>query len=357
MDLALQCSPDHPWVKTHPEWFTTRADGTIAYAENPPEEVPGHLPAQLRQRPGRHLRRGAPRRAGVDRPRRDPVPRRQPAHQAGRVLAVAHRRRREGPPRGHLAGRGLHQAGDDAHPGQGRLPAELHLLRVAQQRVPSCASTSPSSRARPPPTCVRPSGPRRTTSSRPTCSTAARRPGSCGRCSPPPWSPTYGIYAGYELMEHVARPGAEEQIDNEKYQYKDRHWADYEPGGSKAGRSLSGYLTLINDDPPGAPGTALAARHPLPPRRRRERPRLLQAATASRRHARTSWSSSPTSTRTPPARPRCASTWARWASTPGDTFEAHDLVTDERWTGSATTTSGSGPRSNPCTSSHVRRPW
>ena len=47
--------------------------------------------------------------------------------------------------------------------------------------------------------------------------------------------PTYGIYTGYELMEHVARPGAEEQIDNEKYEYKDRNWADYEPGGSRAG--------------------------------------------------------------------------------------------------------------------------
>ncbi|MFM6971727.1 MAG: maltotransferase domain-containing protein, partial [Rhodoluna sp.] len=37
LDLALQASPDHPWVKQHPEWFTTRADGTIAYAENPPK--------------------------------------------------------------------------------------------------------------------------------------------------------------------------------------------------------------------------------------------------------------------------------------------------------------------------------
>src|SRR5262249_15896767 len=38
LDLALQCSPDHPWVTAHPEWFTTRADGTIAYAENPPKK-------------------------------------------------------------------------------------------------------------------------------------------------------------------------------------------------------------------------------------------------------------------------------------------------------------------------------
>ncbi len=100
----------------------------------PAEEVPGHLPAELRQRPRGDLRRGPPGRAGVDRPRGHPVPRRQPPHQAGGVLAVAHRRRGEGPSRRHLARRGLHQAGDDAHPGQGRLPAELHLLHLAQRR-------------------------------------------------------------------------------------------------------------------------------------------------------------------------------------------------------------------------------
>jgi starch synthase (maltosyl-transferring) len=38
IDLALNASPDHPWVKEHPEWFTTRGDGSIAYAENPPKK-------------------------------------------------------------------------------------------------------------------------------------------------------------------------------------------------------------------------------------------------------------------------------------------------------------------------------
>ncbi|MGL5849643.1 MAG: maltotransferase domain-containing protein, partial [Phycicoccus sp.] len=38
LDLALNCSPEHPWVTSHPEWFTTRADGSIAYAENPPKK-------------------------------------------------------------------------------------------------------------------------------------------------------------------------------------------------------------------------------------------------------------------------------------------------------------------------------
>ena len=38
LDFALQCSPDHPWVKEHPDWFHIRPDGTIAYAENPPKK-------------------------------------------------------------------------------------------------------------------------------------------------------------------------------------------------------------------------------------------------------------------------------------------------------------------------------
>lgn len=38
LDYALQCSPDHPWVKQHPEWFSFRPDGTIKYAENPPKK-------------------------------------------------------------------------------------------------------------------------------------------------------------------------------------------------------------------------------------------------------------------------------------------------------------------------------
>jgi len=38
LDYALQCSPDHPWVRAHPEWFVHRADGSIAYAENPPKK-------------------------------------------------------------------------------------------------------------------------------------------------------------------------------------------------------------------------------------------------------------------------------------------------------------------------------
>ena len=38
LDIAFQCSPDHPWVREHPEWFKKRADGSVQYAENPPKK-------------------------------------------------------------------------------------------------------------------------------------------------------------------------------------------------------------------------------------------------------------------------------------------------------------------------------
>ncbi len=47
IDLALQASPDHPWVTEHPEWFTTLPDGTIAYAENPPKKYQDIYPVNF----------------------------------------------------------------------------------------------------------------------------------------------------------------------------------------------------------------------------------------------------------------------------------------------------------------------
>lgn len=44
LDIALQCSPDHPYVKEHPEWFRHRPDGTIQYAENPPKKYQDIVP-------------------------------------------------------------------------------------------------------------------------------------------------------------------------------------------------------------------------------------------------------------------------------------------------------------------------
>jgi starch synthase (maltosyl-transferring) len=48
MDLAFQCSPDHPWVKAHPEWFRHRPDGSIACAENPPKRYEDIYPIDFR---------------------------------------------------------------------------------------------------------------------------------------------------------------------------------------------------------------------------------------------------------------------------------------------------------------------
>jgi starch synthase (maltosyl-transferring) len=50
MDIAFQCSPDHPWVKEHPEWFVHRPDGTIAYAENPPKRYEDIYPLDFTNR-------------------------------------------------------------------------------------------------------------------------------------------------------------------------------------------------------------------------------------------------------------------------------------------------------------------
>ncbi|ULA67429.1 MAG: Alpha-1,4-glucan:maltose-1-phosphate maltosyltransferase [Nitrospira sp.] len=44
LDLAFQCSPDHPYVQEHPEWFMTRPDGTIQFAENPPKQYQDIFP-------------------------------------------------------------------------------------------------------------------------------------------------------------------------------------------------------------------------------------------------------------------------------------------------------------------------
>jgi len=56
-------------------------------------------------------------------------------------------------------------------------------------------------------------------------------------------APTYGVYAGYELYENVARPGSEENIDNEKYEYKVRDW----DGAVERGDSLAPFLGRLND--------------------------------------------------------------------------------------------------------------
>ncbi|HWD09774.1 MAG TPA: alpha-1,4-glucan--maltose-1-phosphate maltosyltransferase [Actinomycetota bacterium] len=47
LDFAIQCSPDHPWVREHPEWFRRRPDGTLQYAENPPKRYQDIYPVDF----------------------------------------------------------------------------------------------------------------------------------------------------------------------------------------------------------------------------------------------------------------------------------------------------------------------
>ncbi len=55
MDIAFQCSPDHPWVKEHPQWFQHRPDGTIQYAENPPKKYQDIYPLNFESEDWRGL--------------------------------------------------------------------------------------------------------------------------------------------------------------------------------------------------------------------------------------------------------------------------------------------------------------
>ena len=70
LDLALNASPDHPWVKDHPEWFAKRADGSIAYAENPPKKYQDIYNFNFDEDRRGHPRGLARDRAAVDEPRR-----------------------------------------------------------------------------------------------------------------------------------------------------------------------------------------------------------------------------------------------------------------------------------------------
>ncbi len=118
-------------------------------------------------------------------------------------------------------------------------------------------------------------------------------------------SPSWGVYAGYELYEHVAvKPGSEEYLDSEKYQIRIRDW----DAADRRGPHARAVPHPAQRDPPPAPRPAAAAQRRDPRQRRRERPGLLQDATATAGTPSSWWS---TSTRTPPARPPSTSTCPR----------------------------------------------
>ena len=136
LDIAFQCSPDHPYVREHPEWFRHRPDGTIKYAENPPKKYQDIYPLDFECADWQGLwdellsvflfwvDRGV-RIFRVDNPHTKPF---------GFWEWVIGRGQRA-LPRRDLSFRGVHAAQGDAPPGQGRLLAVVHLLHLAEHQA------------------------------------------------------------------------------------------------------------------------------------------------------------------------------------------------------------------------------
>ncbi len=193
----LPGSPDHPWVARASRMVPPPPGRHDQVRGEPAEEVPGHLSAQLRVRGlAGAVGRAEGRRSILDRARRHDLPRRQPAHQAVRVLGVGDRRGQARAPRGDLPRRGVHPAEGDAATGQVRVLAVLHLLHLAQHeggadRVPHRADADRACAS----TCGRTSSPTRRTSCTSTCR---------GRPAGLPGPPGAGGDAGGELR-HLQR--------------------------------------------------------------------------------------------------------------------------------------------------------
>ncbi|XAS77783.1 alpha-1,4-glucan--maltose-1-phosphate maltosyltransferase [Dermatophilaceae bacterium Sec6.4] len=245
LDLALQCSPDHPWVTQHPEFFTTRADGTIAYAENPPKKYQDIYPMNFDNDPAGSY---AAVRAvvqvwidhgvkifRVDNPHTKPVEFWQwliadVAAEHPEVIWLAEAFTR--PAMMHTLGKVGFQQSYTYYAWRND---PIELREYVEELAGEAASY------------MRPAfWPTTHDILTPYLQFGGPTAWKLRAALAATLSPTYGIYAGYELVESVARPGVEEQVDNEKYEYKDRRWEDYEPGGPKAGQSLAPYLTRLN---------------------------------------------------------------------------------------------------------------
>ena len=244
LDFALQCSPDHPWAKEHPEWFTIRADGTIAYAENPPKKYQDIYPLNFDNDPDgiyaevlrvlRHWMDHGVRIFRVDNPHTKPVDFWEwllaEVHETDPdVLFLAEAFTR--PPMMHpLAKIGFHQSYTYFTWRNAKWELEEYLRELAR---PAAAYMRPNFFVNTPDILhayLQYGGP-------PAFKIRAVLAATL-------LSPSYGVYSGYELFEHVAvRPGSEEYLDSEKYQYRPRDWAAAE----RTGESLAPYLTQLNE--------------------------------------------------------------------------------------------------------------
>ncbi len=242
LDLALQCSPDHPWVTEHPDWFTTRPDGSIAYAENPPKKYqdiypinfdndPEGIRAEVLRLVELWISRGI-KIFRVDNPHTKPLDfwewlLGEVAREHPEVVFLAEAFTR--PAILHsLAGAGFHQSYTYFTWRNTKAELEEFLSQLAGRSAdylrPNLFVNTPDILTE----YLQFGGPAAYQVRAAIAATGA---------------PTWGVYSGYELFEDVARPGSEENIDNEKYEYKARDWAR----AASTGKTLAPYLTRLNE--------------------------------------------------------------------------------------------------------------
>ncbi|MET0811731.1 MAG: alpha-1,4-glucan--maltose-1-phosphate maltosyltransferase, partial [Microbacterium sp.] len=242
LDLALQAAPDHPWVAEHPEWFTTLPDGSIAFAENPPKKYQDIYPINFDNDPSgfyaealrivRHWIAQGVSIFRVDNPHTKPlqfwewlIRSVNAEHPDVVFLAEAFTRPRvmQG-----LAAAGFQQSYTYFTWRNTKEELEEFLTSVSHETSdfmrPNLFVNTPDIL-----TEYLQFGGRAAYKVRAAIAATA--------------APVYGVYAGYELYENVARPGAEENIDNEKFEIKTRDWA----GAEAHGDSLAPYLTRLNE--------------------------------------------------------------------------------------------------------------
>ncbi|MEP6817591.1 MAG: alpha-1,4-glucan--maltose-1-phosphate maltosyltransferase [Marmoricola sp.] len=242
LDLALQAAPDHPWATTNPEWFTTRADGSIAYAENPPKKYQDIYPVNFDNDPEgiyaevlrvvRHWMDHGVRIFRVDNPHTKPVEFWEWLLAEVRatdpdVLFLAEAFTKP-PMMATLGMVGYQQSYTYFTWRTSKRDLEDYLTEVSQETAhfmrPNFFVNTPDILH----AYLQYGGP------------AAFKIravlASMG-------SPSWGVYAGFELYEHVAvKPGSEEYLDSEKFQIRVRDWAAAEAEG----RSLAPYITKLN---------------------------------------------------------------------------------------------------------------
>ena len=241
IDLALQCSPDHPWVSAHPEWFTTLPDGSIAYAENPPKKYQDIFPINFDNDPdglSQEILRIVRYWIGVgvtifrvDNPHTKPLwfwewLLHEINTEYPQIVFLAEAFTRPAMMQA-LAQVGFQQSYTYFTWRNTKQELEEFLPEISRRdsayfRPNLFVNTQDILTA-----YLQFGGP------------AAYKIRAAIAAT---GSPTWGVYSGYELMENVARPGSEENIDNEKYEYKPRDFAAAEADG----RSLAPYLTTLN---------------------------------------------------------------------------------------------------------------